>query len=208
MNLFNNKNSSGVEISQKQLLQNKYTNAANNILWVVVLTVINIVLLVTNSNTYFLFSAFIPFFLVDIGMYLCGMYPSEVYGEDFAAMEFLPQSFFTITLCFAAVILILYVISWVFSKKQKCGWMILALVFFSVDTLVMFVLNGIVIESIIDYAIHAWVIVSLINGLVSYSKLKKLPKEPEEDLTKEPIFATVDTTDIESVTSDTPEETI
>ena len=167
MSLFSNKKSSNVAISKKQLLQNKYKNAANNILLVVVLTVINIVLLVTNSNTYFLFSAYIPFALVDIGMYLCGMYPSEVYEEGLAGMEFLPQSFLIITLCIAAVILVLYVISWVFSKKQKRGWMIFALVFFLIDTLAMLALIGIVMDCIIDYVIHAWVIVSLVNGLVS-----------------------------------------
>ena len=208
MSLFSNKKSSNVAISKKQLLQNKYKNAANNILLVVVLTVINIVLLVTNSNTYFLFSAYIPFALVDIGMYLCGMYPSEVYGEGLAGMEFLPQSFLIITLCIAAVILVLYVISWVFSKKQKRGWMIFALVFFLIDTLAMLALIGIVMDCIIDYVIHAWVIVSLVNGLVSYSRFEKLPEEPEEDPTKETIFATGETTDIASVTSDTLEETV
>ena len=148
---------------------------------------------------------YIPFALVDIGMYFCGMYPSEVYAEEFVGMEFLPQSFLTITLCIAAVILILYVISWVFSKKQKRGWLIFALVFFSIDTLAMFVLNGIVMDSIIDYLIHAWVIVSLVNGLVSYSKLKNLPEEPEEDPTKDTVF---ETTDIKNATSDTLEETV
>ena len=205
MGLFNKNKSTAAQMSERQLLENKYSSACGNILLVVVLTVINIVLLVTNSNTYFLFSAYIPFALVDIGMYLCGMYPSEVYAEEFTGVEFLPQSFLTITLCIAAVILILYVISWVFSKKQKRGWMIFALVFFSIDTLAMVGLNGIVMEAIIDYVIHAWVIVSLVNGLVSCSKLKNLPEEPEEDLTKETGFDTVKTTDIESAASDTLE---
>lgn len=177
MGIFGNRKNSNVEISQRQLLQNKYTNAYKNILLVVGLTVLNILLLVTNSNTYFLFSAYIPYFLVDLGMFLCGMYPAEFYAEEFAGMQFLSKSFFAVTLGIAAVMLILYILSWMFAKKQKSGWLIFALVFFSIDTLAMLALNGIVMESIIDYVIHAWVIVSLVNGVVSFSKLKKLPEE-------------------------------
>ena len=180
MGLFNKSQSKAVQLSERQLLENKYSSARGNILLVVVLTVINIVLLVTNSNTYFLFSAYIPFILVDFGKLLCGMYPAEYYTDNFAEMEILPKEVFAVTLGIAIVILVLYVLCWIFSKKFKIGWLITALVFFSVDTLAMLLLNGFVMDSLIDYVIHVWVIFSFANGLVAYRKFKKLPEESAE----------------------------
>ncbi len=177
MSLFGNNQKNDTQTSQRQLLQDKYASSCNNILLVVALSLVNIILLVTNSNTYFLFSAYIPYLLADLGMLFCGMYPQEIYAQDFLDMEFLPKEFLIITLCVAAVILILYFLSWIFSKKQKSGWLVFALVFFVIDTVVMFFLNGFIIDSVIDYIIHIWVIVSLASGLVTLSKLKKLPEE-------------------------------
>ncbi len=180
MGLFNKKQSTTVQISERQLLENKYSGARGNILLVVILTAINIFLLVTNSNTYFLFSAYIPFALVDLGMFFCGMYPAEYYTDILAETEFLPTEVFAITLAVAIIILVLYVLCWIFSKKLKAGWLITALVFFSIDTLLMLLMNGFVMDSAIDYLIHAWVIFSFANGLVAYSKIKKLPDETEQ----------------------------
>ncbi len=181
MGLFNN--AGRPNGSEREILESKYDSSLYNILLVVGLTAINILLLVTNSNTYFLFSAYIPFILADLGMFLCGMYPSEYYIENFLEMVFLPKSFFVIMLVIAIVILAAYVLSWVFARKRKIGWLIFALVFFSIDTAAMFLFNGLVLESIIDYAIHAWVIVSLANGISAFNKLKKLPADAPTLLT-------------------------
>lgn len=181
MSLFNKNKSETIQVSQRQILENKYLNARGNILLVVALTVINIILLVTNSNTYFLFSAYIPYALVDIGMSFCGMYPAEYYVDFFDEIEFLPKEFFAVMLSIAIVILLLYFLCWIFSKKFKIGWLIAALVFFGIDTLAMFMINGFVIDAVIDYVIHVWVIFSFANGLVAYSKLKKLPDETDQE---------------------------
>jgi len=140
------------------------------------LTVINIILLVTNSNRYFLFSAYIPFFITDLGMVLCGMYPEEAYA-DMGTLDFLPKGVFVAMMCIAVIMVALYVLSWVFSKK-KAGWLIFGMIFFVIDTLAMVALNGIVVESILDYVIHAWVVISLIGGVLANKKLKDLPEEP------------------------------
>lgn len=173
------------QLSQQQLLVNKYMRARHNLLSVVIFTLINIVLLLAQSNTYFLFSASIPYYLADLGMYLCGKYPAEYYAgmED---VMFLNNSFLVVVLVIAAVILSLYLLSWILSKKLRVGWMIFALVFFVLDTLAMLVLMGISADMIIDIVFHIWVIVSLIIGIVSYFKLKKLPPEdPVEPLPEE-----------------------
>ena len=167
------------ELSQREILTNKYQSARANILLVVVFTLLNIILLVTNSNTYFLFSAAIPYFIVDLGMLLCGKYPQEYYLEEFAEMEFMGDAFLVVTLVVAAVILVLYLLSWILSKKPRVGWMIFALVFFAADTAGMLFLTGISSDMIIDILFHGWVIISLVSGVVSYFKLKKLPEEEE-----------------------------
>ncbi len=171
--------SAPAQISERQRLSNKYSSACHNILLVLAFTAINLILLVANSNSYFLFSAYIPYALADIGMFLCGMYPAEYYAEFFPGMEFLPKGVFVVTLAIAVVILVLYVLCWIFARKFKSGWLITALVLFSIDTVVLLIFNGIMIDFILDYVFHAWVIFSLINGLVAYTKLKKLPAEEE-----------------------------
>lgn len=189
--------SAPAQISERQILANKCSNASHNILLVVAFTAINIILLVANSNSYFLFSAYIPYALADIGMFLCGMYPAEYYTEFFPGMEFLPKGVFVVTLVIAVVILVLYLLCWIFARKFKIGWLITALVLFSIDTIVLLLFNGFVIDFVIDYIFHAWVIFSLINGLVAYTKLKKLPAEEEQ-----PVAATV--LNAEPVAEETP----
>lgn len=186
--------------SSRQVLESKFASARHNILLIVVFTAINIFLLVTNSNTYFLFSAYIPYILVDFGMLFCGMYPSEFYTGEFGGMEFLDKSFFAITLGVAVVILVLYLLSWILSKKDRVGWMIFALVFFSIDTVLMFLLNGIAMESIIDVVFHGWVIYSLASGVHAYYKGKKIPLE-------EPVAEESNQTITPAVEVDTTEQT-
>lgn len=171
-----NKNTNCMPTSPRANLEVKYNKSITNLLLVVIFSLINIVLLVTNADMYFLFSAYIPYLLADYGMFYCGMYPEEVY-EYVPDMEFLNSSFLVTTLVIAAVILLLYLLSWLFAKRQKVGWLIFALIFFVVDTVVMFLFTGFAVESIMDVVFHAWVIVSLIIGISTYFKMKKLPVE-------------------------------
>jgi hypothetical protein len=65
------------------------------------------------------------------------------------------------------------------SKNNKVGWLIAALVFFSIDTGLTFFLYG--LEGIADLLFHAWVIFDISCGIKAYSDLKKLPElAPEE----------------------------
>lgn len=194
MNFFNQNQSGGAPLSGRKVLENKYANARTNILLVIGFTVINLILLVSNSSTYFLFSAYIPYVLVDLGMLLSGKYDGEYTAQLLEGMETIPQAL-PVMLVVAVVILALYALCWVFSKKFKKGWLITALVFFGVDSLVMLLLSGFMVESLIDYAFHAWVIVSLAMGISACGKMKKLPPEEEvpapvmnfDPMTGEPI---------------------
>ena len=112
MNINNNQS------SLKQMLQSKYASSRMNLLLVVGFTVINIFLLVTNSNSYFLFSAYIPYALIDLGMYLCGRYPQEIY-EDYGNIEFVNDTFFATMVVIALVIVLVYFLCWLSQKNTR-----------------------------------------------------------------------------------------
>ena len=160
--------------AQRQKYTSNYTNARANIMVMVVFTVINIFLLFV-GNTYFLFSAFIPYIIADFGFFFAGRYPADFYGED---AIILGDGALVVCLVIAAVFLALYVLAWIFSKKHV-GWMIFALVFFSLDTL--FLLLGMSIDLVIDLVFHAWIIVILAIGIHAHFKLQKLPEVNEAE---------------------------
>lgn len=102
----------------RQVLETRYRNSRSNLLLVVAFTLINIVLLITKSNRFFLFSAYAPYVIVDFGMLICGMYPPEYYGEDSIIATTLPASVFTVFVVIASIILTLYFVSWLLSKNK------------------------------------------------------------------------------------------
>lgn len=155
--------------------ETKYNSSIANLLLVVAFSVINIVLLVTNANRYFLFSAFIPYFAVDYGMYFCGLYPEEYY-YDVPDMIFADKSYMAIAIAVAVIILLIYLLCWYLAKKKKIGAVIFALVFFIIDTVAMLWLTGFSTDSIFDIIIHIWVIYYMIIAIATYKKLKKAPE--------------------------------
>ena len=166
-------------MSPRKLNEQKYKNARSNLLLVVIFTCINIALLVTNTDTYFLFSAFVPYYIAGLGMYLCGRFPEEYYTQEELMEGFLDDRAFTIFIVIAVIFTLLYLLSWWLSHKNRGGFLIITLVFFAFDTILMFCLNGFNLSSIIDILFHGWVIFSLISGIVAHFRLKKLPEETE-----------------------------
>lgn len=173
--LFNNKFKEHTK-SKPNNLETKYNSSINNLLLVVVFSLVNIVLLVTNADTYFLFSAFIPYFAADYGMYFCGMYPEEYY-YDVPDMVFEDKSLLWATIAIAAACLLIYLLCWFLAKKKKIGAVIFALVIFVIDTIAMLWITGFSMESIVDIVIHIWVVSYLVIAIVTYFKMKKLPEE-------------------------------
>lgn len=165
-------------LSKRDILERRYNSGVTSLLLVVGLTLVNVILLVANSDTYFLFSALLPYFLADYGMFYCGMYVPEYYA-DVPDMEFADTSLLVITLSIAAVILLAYLLCWIFARKKKVGWLIFALTFFALDTAFMLFMYGINIDMLLDILLHAWVIISLASAVNAYYKLQKLPPEPE-----------------------------
>lgn len=159
--------------------QQKYSAARVNLLLVVIMTLINVVMAALGSDSYFLFSAIWPYSIALNGAFLTGKMPDDWYGPEMWPEEkaFLPDSFFYVMITIAAVILVLYLACWFFSKKNKTGWLIAALVLFGIDTLYMLFIYGIGADTILDIVFHALVVYYLISGIVYSFKLKKLPPE-------------------------------
>ena len=193
------------QVSERELYEQKYRSSRMNLLLVVIFTAVNLVLLVTNADTYFLFSAFIPYFITLTGMAVCGLFPNEYY-EGLEEIVFLDKSVFVVLLIISVVLTLLYLLAWLMSNKNRVGWLIFALVFFGIDTLGMFFINGISIESAFDILFHAWVIYYLVVGISAHYKLKKLPVEEETvSLSEENTVGEIESD--EEISEDSDEET-
>lgn len=155
------------------ILRNKYLGRWKGGSWaifcVAAFSVVNILLFLFGSESYFLFTAYIPYLLGVLGVsYWKG-------GEDVASSAGVGAFLLSIS----AVIVILYFVCWFFSKK-KSGWLIAGTVLFSLDTL--FLLYDMLLSEdmawyVMDVVIHALVIVELAMGIHAAAKLKKLPDE-------------------------------
>ena len=169
----------GVSLTPRQNYERKYKASRANLLLVVIATAINMFLIATGSDTYFLFSAFIPYFLTTIGMVQCGLLPPEYYEYPMEDYIFYDKSLFVALLIISIILTSLYLLAWFMSRKNRVGWLIFALVFFGLDTLGMLIFNGIAAEGIIDIVFHAWIIYYLVVGIIAHNKLKNYPYEDE-----------------------------
>lgn len=128
--------------------QQRYTVARQNLLLMIILTVVNLILLVFDSSVMMLFSATVPYYAVAVGI---------VSQSSVVLM---------VCICLTAVVLATYILCWVMSKKHY-GWMIAALVLFVVDTMALVGLYLLLQEmsGVMDLLIHAWVLYYLIIGV-------------------------------------------
>ncbi len=142
----------------------QYGVARSNLLLMIILTAVNVVLAAFGSETMLLFSATVPYFVAVFG------FVSEIGALAVAGVVI------------AAVILAVYLVCWIFSKKHY-GWMIAALVLFVIDTLAMILIYITVgdFSGILDIVIHIWVLYYLVVGITYGHKLKNLTPEEEAE---------------------------
>lgn len=169
------KNPKNQNMTEGQKLTARYNSARHNILLVLAFTLVNSVLLFTGSDSYFLFSAAIPYYMTLFGLLYTGRMPAEWYeGVEFQPE---PDTVLYIYLAIAVVIVALYALCWFLSKKHGYGWLVAALLFFVADTFAMFYFTGFTVDMILDFVFHIWVLVSLVSGIIAAINLKKLPEE-------------------------------
>ena len=167
------------QITPRRNCERQYLSARANLLLVIIATAVNLLLLVSNSDLYFLFSASIPYYIVTMGMYLCGRFPADAYGESGAELIFLDNSVFIITLVVAVILILLYLLAWFMSNKNRVGWLTFALVLFGLDTAGLLLIYGLSFDMVLDILFHAWVLYYLVVGIKAHRKLQYLPLESD-----------------------------
>ena len=172
-------------LTKGEILTARYTNARRNILILIIFTVLNIFLALTGSSVYLLFSAYIPYTLVEVGLLLSGKYPEEyyeaLYGEQYHTLDFSGKGVILVLLVIvAAFVLLWYFISWKATRKASFGWMLFTLIYFALDTVVMLLIRGVSFGDIFDLLFHGWVLYSLTAGILALRKLRNLPEEVQE----------------------------
>ena len=158
---FKTNNPAAVPTTPRQITQAKYNRSRYNLLLVAIVSVINLFSL-SLSQTYFLFSAQIPSFFVEL----------FVYTEEGAVAPFADL---IIPIIIGIILTIPYLLCFFFSKKRP-GWMVVSLVFFAFDCIflvTMYYLSDV----IIDLLFHGWVMFYLITGVTHGFKLKKMPED-------------------------------
>jgi hypothetical protein len=153
----------------RELLEKKFNTSRNNLLAVIVFTCVNLLLAITETNLYFLFSANIPMYLLYFG------------SEYSLVSESFSFSSFGIIAAFLSVSI--YGVFWYVAKKYR-GWIIAALVYFSIDALLLMLFTASLSEEfdfslIIDLAFTSWIMYYLITGTRAWYKLSKMPPDDE-----------------------------
>lgn len=177
MGNFFGKANNNVQLSQHEILRNKYNSSRANLMIAIIFTLVNIGLALCGGDSYFLFSIYVPYIIAFTGLLLTGNLAKDFYTDEFANLEPFPNGVLAVALGIAAVILIVYLLCYLFSSKNRVGWVIAGLVFVSADTVAMLFINGIIPDVIVDIAFHVWLIISLSSGIRAHFKLKNLPEE-------------------------------
>ncbi|PKM63363.1 MAG: hypothetical protein CVU97_00035 [Firmicutes bacterium HGW-Firmicutes-21] len=132
-----------------------YKKARNNLLVMTILTVVNMVLMLTNLSINFSFSASTPQIVLAFSIFVF----ENLLGG----------------IIISVIIIGLFLLCWHMSKKNN-GWLIAALVLFSIDTLILllFALDIADTSFLFEIAFHAWVLYYLITGVKAGAKLKNI----------------------------------
>ena len=126
--------------------------ARMNLLLVALFTVINVVAYFF-SDFYLLFSANIPYLVTVLG--------------DLLAMELGAPALTYLAVGASLALTVPYFLGYFLSKKHY-GWIVACLVYFALDTVVMFLfllIGGGIGSALLDVVFHAWVIYELFKGI-------------------------------------------
>ena len=168
-----------IELSPRAKLISRYNVGRANLLAMVLITLFNVIIALLGDGTYYLFTAFVPYYVVLDGMYSCGRLSPDWYEGDMSEYFFMDPSYLVTMIAFALVLLALYFLFWLLSKNRKSGWLIAALVLFGIDTLGLLYFYGLYIDILLDLLFHAWILGYLISAIVAAKKLKALPPDEE-----------------------------
>lgn len=104
------RNNTPVDKNSREYLLRQVANGRYSLLLIVILTVVNLVMTILDTNTYFLFSASVPYYLVFVGMGI---------ENGFVDGAWNVKGTLTYTgLVIALVIVAVYLLCWLLSKKR------------------------------------------------------------------------------------------
>ncbi|MCL2462077.1 MAG: hypothetical protein FWF44_05375 [Defluviitaleaceae bacterium] len=155
--------------------KSRFDKSRGSLLWVTVLSCVNVILFMFGTSLSFPFSATLPALISGIG---------KAMSEDFYS-----NTPFILANILAFAIVALYFICYLMAKRHK-AFLIVALVFFSIDSVMLLCLFafGFDISLLIDAAFHAWVIISLSSGIRDWDK-------PKASLADKPVEVTISPAD-------------
>lgn len=138
-------------------------NGRMSLLFMIVLTFINIILYFMHSSVSFPYSAFIPYIAVIFGDYLSTANSSLSYMYIFSGI--------------AIFCLAIYIIAW-FASRKKYGWFIVVTVFYFLDTVFMgyFLWGSSTIDLMIGLALHGFILYSFARAVIFYFNERKSMK--------------------------------
>lgn len=148
----------------------KYNNSRQSILLLFIFSVINI-FSISMLSTYFLFSAYLPQVLI--------------------SLAYLDPSLTPVMVILSILYILPYLLCYIFSKK-KAGWMVAALVLFSVDSLFFLIdlfayLAAGDLSFIIDLIFRIYVLASLIIGVVNRKQAVSVANGVQENAANENV---------------------
>lgn len=150
--------------NSREYLQRNFSQGRISLMLVLALTVVNIAMVMLESDRYFVCSISIPYMLCYLGKL-------EAVIEGFE---------FQLPACMAVSVVILgvFLAIWLLSKKRP-GLLYAGLILFLADTgaLIWLCVEADTLgESIVDLLFHAWVLWELFQGARCGSKLEQLPE--------------------------------
>ena len=158
------KNANSVDKNSPEYWTKMISGGRASLLLIVVLTVVNIVLLLVEADRYFVFSASIPYYLTAFGMGMDSAFSSGI------------GTYTIIAVIFSVIVVGIYLLCWALGKK-KTGWLITALVLFSLDTVGLLVITFTLLEdpilNLMDIIFHALAVYELIMAVICAGKLKR-----------------------------------
>ena len=144
----------------------KYKAGRSSLLLAIVLSTVNLILLVAQSDFFFLFSFSIPTIFALVGQ--------EFYFETANNL------FYTVGVALAAISILVFLACWILSKNHRVA-LLVAFILLCIDTLIfvsLFALGAATADFDIFYFIElgfrAWLFISVLVGVLAYGKLRNV----------------------------------
>lgn len=163
-----------------EYLAAKAKSGRHSLLLIIIFTIINLVMILADQGTYFLFSASVPYYVTLLLKALENGFSSGTWVNGPATIG---------ALVFSFVVLTVYFLCWLLSDKHR-GWLTAALVLFIIDTCAMMVFCWLLYDNplpnVVDLIFHIWAITELFQAVRARKKLQNMPFPETEALDEGP----------------------